>query len=196
MPGDLAAFNLPSIEELRKMNWSFDIDKLRDQFTTTSDLEATIRIHLYLENTLIVFLREALPFHEALSVDRVPFGMKVEFCAALGLVPLPLVGVLKKINELRNKVAHDLHYTISLQDKRDLFSLMPAYARELVEENGHLGKKFELTEIPIAHFIAVAMVLIDLGRQQYIEWKQKREAAFQQAKDLLTKIKGSPPETK
>ncbi|HEY0235054.1 MAG TPA: hypothetical protein VGC86_08385 [Afipia sp.] len=176
-------------DDLGPPNWSFDLAELRDHLDSKSDLEGTIRGHLYLEHVLIQFLQEAMPRHELLSMDRLPFNTKVEIGAALGVVPKVAIGPLKKINELRNRSAHNLHYVVSLQDKKDLLDLFDSKSRILVLERGEEGKTYGVADIPISHFIKVMVILVDLERQGYVRWKQKREEALKYAKEVLARVK-------
>ena len=170
-------------------SWSFDLATLGQHLNVKSDLEATVRGHLYLEHVLIHFLKEAMPRHELLSMDRVPFNTKVEICAALGVVPKVAIGPLKKINELRNRLAHNLHFAVALQDKKDLLSLFDSASRVLVLERGEEGKVYDVAEIPISHFIKVMVILIDIERQAYVRWKKNRDGALRNAKEVLDRVK-------
>ncbi len=38
--------------------------------------------------------------------------------------------------------------------------------------------------------IKVVIVLLDVDRQRYINWKKKRDAAFENAKRVLAKVDG------
>lgn len=175
----------PSEKAVEKAAWSFDLGAFGKHLPHDNDLESTIRGHLYLEHVLIHLLREALPNFHLMQIERVPFSIKVEICAALGVLSPDLVFPIKKINELRNKVAHKIDYTISVQDKRDLLNLFPEVGRELVLEFGKPGQSFPVERVSVAQFVRVAVVMADISRQSYVAWKMRRDAALENANKVL-----------
>lgn len=170
-------------------DWSFDLKILGKHLNVPSDLEGTVRGHLYLENILIAFLQHALEKPELLDVERVPFNLKVEFAAALGLMPTHLIPILKKINTIRNHLSHNLKYSIPDQAKNDLLNMFRPSERELVLEFEGEGQQVEVTKVPISHFVKVVIVLLDLHRQSYVKWKAERQEAFENARRILAKVK-------
>lgn len=177
-------------EEMNNVPWSFEPESLRKDLPEENDFEALLRGHLYIEHVLIHFLQEAMPKFDLLDVERVPFNIKVEVCAATGVLPEKLIGPIKRINSLRNRSAHNLHYRISDQDKRDLFNLFDDTSRLLASERGETtGRTYSAEEISIAHFIKVIVVMTDLGRQNYVKWKEKRAQAVENARRFLESVK-------
>lgn len=172
------------------MAWSFDLEKMKSHLDGDDELIVIVRGHLYLEHVLIAFLTEALRYPEAVKFRRIPYPLKVDLCAALGVVPKDIVPVLIKVNELRNKVAHNLNYEFTEQDKRDLYNCYPKYGQELVIERGVPGETHPLAEIGYGHMLKVIVILCDIGRIKYIEWKQKRTDAFENARRVLNKALG------
>lgn len=175
--------------QVPQADWSFDLKILAKHLNVPSDLEGTVRGHLYLENVVIAFLQHALEKPELLDVERVPFNLKVEFAAALGLIPTHLIPILKKINTIRNHLSHNLKYSIPDQAKNDLLNLFRPSERELVLEVEGEGQSVEVTKVPISHFIKVVIVLLDLHRQSYVKWRAERQEALENARRVLSKVK-------
>jgi hypothetical protein len=171
--------------------WSFDFETMKSHLDGGDELNVIVRGHLYLEHVLIAFLTEALRYPEAVKFRRIPYPLKVDLCAALGAVPKEIVAPLIKVNELRNRVAHNLNYQFTEQDKRDLYNCYPKYGQELVLEAGEPGRSYPLSEIGFGHMLKVIIILCDLGRLKYIEWKQERAAAFENARRVLKKAIGT-----
>lgn len=173
---------------LAGVEWSFDLAQLEKHVAKDDDLQTVIRGHLYLEHVLINFLREALRFPDELNTDKVSFPLKIEFCAAHGILPHSMVEPLRVVNALRNKSAHNLHYTVSIEEKDRLFNSCSDLGRQLILENGTQGTTHKLADISIGHMLKVLVIMADLGRQNYISWKKKRNEAFENARRIISEV--------
>jgi|GEM_PF-5498742 len=72
---------------------------------------SVISIHLWLEHLLAMSLRRVIPNAEPLFRDRgVSFSLLVSLCEAHKIVAGPLAEVLRKVNSLRNRCAHQLTF--------------------------------------------------------------------------------------
>lgn len=70
-----------------------------------------VSVHLWLEYMLIACLKKVVPDPKPLFRDRgIGFALLVSLCEAHQIVDKPLAEVLRKINRLRNKCAHELHF--------------------------------------------------------------------------------------
>lgn len=182
---------VPTEEHYRKAkegNWSFEFNLLNKHLDGDDELQVIVRGHLYLEHVLIQFLNQALPLPEAIDLRRVPYSMKIDLCVALRLIRPSLVPPMNKVNELRNRVAHNLHYVFTEKDKLDFYNCYPKFGQTLVSERGQIGKTFPLSEIGYGHMIKVLVVLLDADRLGYIEWKKKRDAAIENARKVLNEV--------
>jgi hypothetical protein len=173
---------------LAGVEWSFDLAQFGKHVAKDDDLQTVIRGHLYLEHVLINFLREALRFPDELNTDKVSFPLKVELCAAQGILPHGMVEPLRVVNALRNKSAHDLNYTVSIEEKNRLFNSCSELGRQLIVENGTQGTTHNLADISIGHMLKVLVIMADLGRQNYISWKKKRNEAFENARRIVSEL--------
>lgn len=171
--------------------WSFDLKKMREHLDGDDELQVIVRGHLYLEHVLIEFLSEAMRYPDAVDLRRVPYGLKMDLCVGLGMLSKSLVPPMNKVNEFRNRVAHNLNYAFTDQDKSDFYNCYPKFGQTLVLERGEKGKSFPLGEISYGHMIKVIIVLLDIDRQRYVQWKEKRREAFENAKRVLDKVEGN-----
>lgn len=172
------------------MAWSFDLETMKSHLDGDDELLVIVRGHLYLEHVLIAFLTEALRYPEVIKFRRIPYPLKVDLCAALGVVPKEVVPALIKVNEFRNKMAHNLNYQFTEQDKLDLYNCYPKYGQVLVRELGEPNKEHPLSEVSFGHMLKVIVILCDLGRLRYVEWKQKRTEALDNARRVLGETAG------
>ena len=78
--------------------------------------------HLWLEAELLNSLRAAMPFPNQVSLTRLPFDLKVGLVAAHGLMAEDEKGAFKRLNVLRNRIVHDLHYDLAEKDEVDLLN--------------------------------------------------------------------------
>lgn len=73
--------------------------------------------HLWLEHLLVRSIIAVLQNPEALFKERlVSFNLLVSLCEAHGIIDYPLAAVLRRINTLRNKCAHQATYESTASD--------------------------------------------------------------------------------
>ena len=83
-------------------------------------LVIVVNVHLHLEAFLIALIRAKLPRPDALDIDRLNFPSKLGLAVALDLVPEVAAPALRTINELRNKIAHNLNSVLREEDAEKL----------------------------------------------------------------------------
>lgn len=89
----------------------------------SSDLLFTIKNHLYIENLIDETLISIFP--KTNEILKLSFFQKLNLFEALNLSPSPqLLDVLKLINRLRNKFAHNINYKISKKDIAPIVTLL------------------------------------------------------------------------
>lgn len=70
-----------------------------------------VSVHLWLEYMLTECLKKVVPDPKPLFRDRgISFALLVSLSEAHQVINKPLAGVLRKINSLRNKCAHELQF--------------------------------------------------------------------------------------
>jgi hypothetical protein len=117
--------------------WSFDLKKMREHLDGGDELQVIVRGQLYLEHGLIELLSEAMRYPEATDLRRLPYNLKIDLCVGLGVLSKVLVPPMNKVNEFRNRVAHNLNYAFTEQDKRDFYNCYPKFGQTLVLERGN-----------------------------------------------------------
>jgi len=95
-----------------------------DLFKTDDILSFVVRGHLYCEASLNQLLQNSLKSPDEIDIDRLDYGTKVDFCAAMGLFSFDVTSGLKQLGKLRNKIVHDLEYKISEQDQLDFINTL------------------------------------------------------------------------
>lgn len=80
-----------------------------------------VGVHLWLEHLLAQCLKTRVAHPKPLFRDRgMGFAQLVSLCEALQIVDTPLAEVLRTVNRLRNKCAHDLEFNPGDNDWREL----------------------------------------------------------------------------
>jgi len=80
-----------------------------------------VSVHLWLEHLLVECLKVVVPNAAPLFRDRgMGFAQLVSLCEAHEVVQRPLAEILRKVNALRNKCAHQLTFNPSDADWRAL----------------------------------------------------------------------------
>lgn len=68
-------------------------------------------VHLWIEHLLALSIRRVIPNPEPLFSDRnISFSLLIALCEAHRVIDLPLAEVLRKLNGIRNKCAHQLMF--------------------------------------------------------------------------------------
>jgi hypothetical protein len=108
-----------------------------------------ISVHLWLEHLLVLCVRTVVPNPEPLFRDRgISFPLLVSLCEAHQVIDAPLADILRKVNALRNKCAHQLTFNPREPDYQAIHiateQLVPAGAQS--EGEGPLRLLAELVE--------------------------------------------------
>jgi hypothetical protein len=94
-----------------------------ERFVSSQKLRKLVVVygHLWLEHLLLRMLHAVLPKPEAFFRERTPsFPTLVALCEALDVIDPSLGNALRRINTLRNKVAHQAGYDPSESDAQHL----------------------------------------------------------------------------
>jgi hypothetical protein len=179
----MAHYEEPEVENLNE--FSFDLNQIKSQIKDGNDFTATIRGHLYIESILIHLIQEALPRQDLLQVDRISFNSKVELCASLGLIPEYMIPIYKKINQLRNYIAHNLSYQLTDKDKADLLNCFTKEMRDALTGADRLRRPVSPSEISLGRILSVTIVISDFGRQRYRILKEQKADRMAQLQATL-----------
>lgn len=160
---DLALLETPD-EELYKRAYvfSFDVKKTVKRIERRRKWEQVIQAHLHLDHVVTQMLVEGLHRPDAINVKRLGFVQKLELLDALGLIEQPFIPALRCINDLRNKVAHDLDYKITPKSQLDLKNCTPKILRTGVLNEGKSGKALTFADLLLGN-----LVFLDVVRQKH-----------------------------
>lgn len=116
---------LLKLTALRYKNLVLMMDKVRDNDTLIAEI---LRVHLFTEFLLEELIRLVFDDKsEAILSVGLRYNQKLELASKLELVkeykllPDYVVGSLKKLNKLRNRIAHQLNESVSDDEIKELF---------------------------------------------------------------------------
>lgn len=101
----------------------------------TNALEMLLKGHLYIESLLISLIEAAAVEPAALELDRLGFANKVAIAAAIGGLPSDMAPAVRRLNKLRNEVAHRLDVAITAEQVNEIHSLLPERLRAIRQEH-------------------------------------------------------------
>lgn len=128
----------------RKMDDRFaEIDRRWNQ--NTDSLGRILRAHLFVEHFISAYISSKNPNLAKLEKARLSFAQKVELLDHKGSPEAYLVPGLRRLNLIRNRIAHTLDATVTLSDQKCFLSikLFSAMRRARAERS-------ELAETPIS----------------------------------------------
>ena len=125
----------PESIELAQFRTSRSFDKVDALFTEhmqTGDLLGLVlRGHLWIEAALNGLIDRSMRDPSQLDAARLSFVQRVALTAALGLISSTEAGVIRKINSLRNRLAHNLESAVTESDQKDLVATCDDYIKYL-----------------------------------------------------------------
>lgn len=136
-----------SYEDLHKRTrvLSFDIDKFKKRITGTERSQQLFYAHLYVDHVITKMLLDALKVPEAIHQSRMNFMQKLDLLFALGLMPKDVAAAVKKLNNLRNNIAHKLDFEITDKMVRDFSNCMPRDVKDAVAAQQYHEGSIRLT---------------------------------------------------
>lgn len=92
------------------------VEHMRDPNLLTMVLKG----HLWVESCLNRALELSFEHPDRVEIDRLPFSAKVNLCLAASAIRKDDAPALRLLNKIRNRMAHDLHSSITDADVRAL----------------------------------------------------------------------------
>lgn len=118
-----------------------DPEKYAPIANLTDESSALLKLGLIAENFLSVYITNIRqPGSEHYVRDTRYFMPKLETCVALGL-PIVVADALKFINNMRNKLAHDLDYELTQSDYAELEIKVNAISASDVNFNNYFNEQ-------------------------------------------------------
>lgn len=102
-------------EEFKNSTNEFNLDVENE-----NSIQVILKGHLYIEHELRKLLEKNLKNPKLLGLDKFKFSSLNKLVFALGLLSNEIYPVIKGINDLRNKCAHDLEYTFNLKEYKKI----------------------------------------------------------------------------
>jgi hypothetical protein len=100
--------------------------------TSGDTLGGVIRLHLYIEHELNIFISSRLPTG-VLDALQLTYSKKINLALTLGLAP-DLKGPLKKIGKIRNDFAHNLDHILTVDEVDGLFDSFGPKLKEVTKK--------------------------------------------------------------
>jgi hypothetical protein len=170
-------------------NFCFDFDLFNASIETGEKWHQLLRCHLHFEHVIDRMLKEALPFPEEISLNRMGFGQRLDLVRALDLLPAEIVNVIRFITKMRNDVAHKLNFEISDEVIKNFKNCMPPSLREAI-----IGGKKSKRPIQFYELLRAALIQTDILRQSHAaqriltkKGKLRLEIAMQNAAKILNR---------
>lgn len=91
---------------------------------TSGILTFIIRGHLYIESSIVRLINKMPKSPNYLNVSRCDYKLKVSLGCALGVIPVELEPSLRQLGKIKNKFAHDLNYTLTIEDQNDIINCL------------------------------------------------------------------------
>lgn len=131
---ELAFISTPDFE-VRESAANLSFDKVKLAARLVGDPWAlVVQCHLYHDHILTLTLAENLPNAGAINLDRMSFANKMDLARALDLAPAQLAAFWKKLNKVRNSIAHDLDYEVTEVEIAGLKAAMPTYVKDAAQD--------------------------------------------------------------
>ena len=102
-------------------NLKIDIARYFEGTNTDDEMQSVLRSHLYIEHEITGLLETYLKEPEVILGRNFFFMNKINLATALGLIEKDERIIFLKINNLRNKFAHNLHFNLSEDDYSNLY---------------------------------------------------------------------------
>lgn len=146
-----------------------------------SAFETILRGHLWVEGELLRSLEAALPFPSRVDLDRLPFNQKVALVAAHGLMREDEQAGFRRLNAIRNRMAHRLGAVLTDQDETDLHNALGARHRHYLDLMRDQGFTQEFP-FRVRYAITAMCILLRSDREQL---HQANARLRQSAQNLL-----------
>jgi hypothetical protein len=126
---------------MKKINTSSESAEFLGTVVGEDPFGLVVRGHLFIESRLIRLIESKLTEPGQIDLTRINFLTKIELAVATGALPTNLQQCLVVLNQLRNKLAHDVHAKISSSDADRLFNSFPRAERHQI--SGDRGERLQ-----------------------------------------------------
>ena len=109
--------------------------------SATEELHLVLRGHLHLEAMLNEIIRKSFAYPPPVEKLGLGFFQKVKLLRAVERIDERLERLLLAINSLRNKIAHQIHFTVTFSDAFKLVRIAAAAGVDFSDDTIHLDKQ-------------------------------------------------------
>lgn len=102
---------------------------------STDNFSKAVDCHRYLDEAASDVLSELLIANRKIELDRLSFVLKLDLVIALGAFPADFRPLAVKLNAIRNRFAHSRSASVSTVEARQLYQLIPVFARENLDKS-------------------------------------------------------------
>tara|TARA_B100002003_G_C14037265_1_gene499833 strand:+ start:329 stop:928 length:600 start_codon:yes stop_codon:yes gene_type:complete len=170
--------------------FSFDIRKLQSRLRNAEGWQQIIQAHLYLDHVISQMLTEALLRPQEIDADRMSFDAKLRLVRAMGLVPDELAGAPRKINKLRNRLAHDLDYELDQKLITELRSVIPIQLKQAAAETAQKDP----ADLNLFELLQVTIIQLEIFRQKAKYERLHNAKARKRLRRVLDEVKAQHPD--
>ena len=114
----MSRFNYEEFQQMCYVAEEFEngTNEFNSDVENENSIQVILKGQLYIEHQLRELLKRNLKNPTFLDLDKFKFSSLNKLVFALGLLPKEIYPVVKEINELRNRCAHNLKYTFDLKE--------------------------------------------------------------------------------
>lgn len=134
--------------------------------------------HLAIDHVISIFVSNLFVEGAPLKVDRMFLPQKVDWLVSLGELDADRASWIRRINALRNKLAHEM-----------TFEVPDAEVREYIEFFQKFDEKPLLAKRQFAHALIMLVLFIDGNRAMSLYKDVKRHLAIENARKVLHEAK-------
>lgn len=157
--------------------------KLRIALESDSTLERVIRGHLFVESALISLIETKFLFPDRVDLARFSFQQKLDLALAHGFMWPEDEPSYRKLNALRNKIAHKLDYELDEQDIADISNCLGPQMKQAFDT-----WKPENANETISWIIALLCLRLHRERAAYTAHIAERDELLRQAIETIREV--------
>lgn len=164
--------------------FSFDVEKCHERLKTGDDWQAVVQAHLFYDHVLSSILGEAMSYPDEVDLDRTSFATKLDLAAGFGLITRQIKSYLKRVNKIRNDIAHNLAFEVKGTDYDNL--------RQLSADNIRVEIDRLITENNASQMEAVLFINLfnlDIIRQGWVASRLKQRRDEEKLKRVLATVR-------
>ncbi|WP_170764948.1 hypothetical protein [Ruegeria lacuscaerulensis] len=155
----------------------FEENKVGKRLRLNNRGTQVLNAHLALDHILSVFLNDQFISDATVRTDRMAFNQKAELLYSLGILSSEKLYWAKKVNSLRNKLAHELDFRVSDED-----------VKEFVDHFESVVDDKLLERLPFAHALMIVVMGVEADRIRSLSYDVERHLSMLNARRVLDDV--------